>query len=74
LLDYLNCFQFRTCALESTDSRLKEELGQLEKMILEVERFSAIRFFLVDRSTLLGLTSAIVTFLVIMLQEKQPRM
>jgi hypothetical protein len=41
-------------------------------MIIELERFSAIRFFSVDRSTLLGVMSAIVTFLVIMLQEKQP--
>jgi 7tm Chemosensory receptor len=49
---------------------LKEELGQLERMIVDVERFSAMRFFSVDRKTLLGVMSAIVTFLVIMLQEK----
>jgi hypothetical protein len=56
------------------DSKLKEELGQLERMIVELERFSAIGFFSIDRSTLLGVMSAIVTYLVIMLREKQPGM
>jgi uncharacterized membrane protein len=39
-------------------------------MIVELERFSAMRFFSVERSTLLGVMSAIVTYLVIMFQEK----
>jgi 7tm Chemosensory receptor len=56
--------------LESTDPRLNKELGQLERMIAELERFSAMRFFSADRSTLLGVMSAVVTYLIILLQEK----
>jgi hypothetical protein len=39
-------------------------------MVTEVERFSAMRFFSVDRSTMLGVMSAVVTYLIILLQEK----
>ena len=57
-------------ALEQADWRLREELHQLERMVARVERFSAMSFFTVDRSTLLGVMSTVVTYLVILLQAK----
>jgi hypothetical protein len=57
-------------ALLEDNWRLREELLQLERMTSEVERFSAMRFFTVDRSTLLGIMGTVVTYLIILLQEK----
>jgi hypothetical protein len=45
-------------------------VAQLERMASNVERFSAMRFFALDRSTLLGVASTVVTYLIILLQAK----
>jgi hypothetical protein len=60
-------------ALQEDNWRLRDELVQLERMTSEVERFSAMRFFTVDRSTLLGVLSTVVTYLIILVQEKYGR-
>ena len=57
-------------ALEQANWRMREELYRLERMVAGVQRFSAMSFFTVDRSTLLGVMSTVVTYLVILLQAK----
>jgi 7tm Chemosensory receptor len=63
--------KIRKAALEQEDWRKREELAQLERMAVQMERFSAMRFFSVDRSTLLAVMSTVVTYLIIVLQEKK---
>ena len=60
----------RMLALEQEVWRLREKLYRQERMVARVERFSAMSFFTVDRSTLLGVMSTVVTYLVILLQAK----
>jgi 7tm Chemosensory receptor len=57
-------------ALQQEDWRSREEVCQLERMASEAARFSATRFFTVDRSTLLGVMSTVLTYLIILVQEK----
>jgi 7tm Chemosensory receptor len=61
----------RKAALEQEDWRKREELAQMERMAVQIERFSAMHFFTVDRSTLLAVMSTVVTYLIIVLQEKK---
>jgi 7tm Chemosensory receptor len=56
--------------LEEDDWKKWKELAQLEQMAIQLERFSAMRFFSVDRSTLMGVMSIVVTYLIILLQTK----
>jgi 7tm Chemosensory receptor len=49
---------------------MREEVAQLEKRVSQAERFSAMRFFTVDRAALLGILSTVVTYLIIILQTK----
>jgi gustatory receptor len=47
----------------------KEELMQFSDVIQQnFPRFSAARFFNIDRSTILSILSTVVTFLIIMIQ------
>ena len=62
----------RMLALEQEVWRLREKLYRLERMVARMGRFSAMSFFTVDRSTLLGVMSTVVTYLVILLQAKEP--
>jgi 7tm Chemosensory receptor len=57
-------------ALKHEDWRLREEVAQLERTASNAERFNALRFFALDRSTLLGVASTVLTYLIILLQEK----
>jgi hypothetical protein len=63
-----NC---RSLQLQYEDWGIREKLAQLERTTLEAGRFSALRVFTVDRTTLLGVASTIVTYLIILLQSKQ---
>jgi hypothetical protein len=60
---------FRKLALEAKDWRMREWLAQLERTITEAERFSALSVFTVGRSTLLGVMSTVVTYLIIVMQS-----
>jgi hypothetical protein len=62
-------YSCRNLALEAEDWRLRERLAQLERMTIEAERFSALRVFTVGRSTLLGVMSTVVTYLIIVMQS-----
>jgi 7tm Chemosensory receptor len=56
--------------LESEDWKERERLAQLERMITQMDRFSAMRFFTVDRAALLGVLGTVATYLIIVLQTK----
>ena len=58
--------------LQQEDWRQREKLGQFERIISEVERFNAMKFFTVDRAALLGVLSTVATYLIILMQEKKP--
>jgi hypothetical protein len=61
---------FRSLQLQYEDWRIREKLAQLERTTLEAKRFSVFRVFTVDRTTLLGAASTVVTYLIILLQSK----
>jgi hypothetical protein len=61
---------FRSLQLQYEDWRIREKLAQLERTTLEAKRFSVSRVFTVDRTTLLGVSSTVVTYLIILLQSK----
>jgi hypothetical protein len=63
-------YHCRSLQLQYEDWIKREKVSQLERTILEAGRFSAFRVFSVDRTTLLGVASTIVTFLIILLQTK----
>jgi hypothetical protein len=54
--------------LDTEDWRERKRLAQLERMIAQTDRFSAMRFFIVDRAALLGVLSTVATYLIIVLQ------
>jgi hypothetical protein len=60
----------RRLVVEEDDWKKWKELAQLEQKIIQLERFSAMRFFSVERSTLPAVMSIVVTYLIILLQEK----
>jgi hypothetical protein len=60
----------RSAALESSDWWERERLAHLERLAGGLPRFSALRIFTVDRSTLLAVFSTILTYLIILLQTK----
>jgi 7tm Chemosensory receptor len=49
---------------------MREEVVQLERSVTQAERFSAMGFFAVDHTALLGIMSTVVTYLIILLQTQ----
>jgi len=56
--------------LEREDWRVRERLAQLDRMVSDAARFSAMGVFNVDRSTILGVASTVATYLIIVIQTK----
>jgi 7tm Chemosensory receptor len=64
-------YNLRSLALQQEDWKAREKVAQLEKRALETKSFNAMRFFNIDRSVLLGVMSTVLTYLIILLQEKK---
>jgi hypothetical protein len=64
-------YKLRSLALQQEDWKEREKVAQLEKRASETKSFNAMRFFAIDRSVLLGVMSTVVTYLIILLQEKK---